>query len=169
MRHASDHSVSLAVLAFTVFATLAAAAAPVVAQPPTGRLFAVVKVSDNVVAGSPARASVVTPDGVLADYHEALLERSPNVRSFLLEGLPAGTYDVRVEGEGIVTEVKRGVPVFAGRDETAAFVVKPGQGVHIVEYAVAGLSREEVAARLAHLEAETTKLRAELEAVRAKP
>lgn len=136
---------------------------------PAGRLFVVVKVADNGSAGMPVRASVVTPEGELVDYAEQFLERAPNVRSLTLEGLAAGVYDVRVEAEGVVTEVKKGVPVFAGRDESVHIVVRPGQGVHIVEYAVAGLSREEVAARLASLEAETGRLRAELDALRARP
>ncbi|REJ82743.1 MAG: hypothetical protein DWQ36_06575 [Acidobacteria bacterium] len=123
------------------------------------RLFVVVKVADNAIAGQPARASVVTPEGTLLDYSEELLERSPNVRSFILDRLAPGVYDVRVEGEGLVTEVKKGVPVLAGRDEQVSVVVRPGAGVHIVEYAVAGLSREEVAVRLQRLEEETARLR----------
>ena len=50
-----------------------------------------------------------------------------------------------------------------------SIVVRPGTGVHIVEFAVAGLSREEVAARLRALEAETTKLRAAIEALQTHP
>lgn len=132
----------------------------------TGRLVVVVKVSDNVLADRPARASVVTAEGVLAEYAEQLLVRAPNTQSFMLDRLPAGVYDVRVEAEGTVTEVKRGVPVFAGRDETVVIVSKPGEGLHIVEYAVGCITREEVAARLAKLEADVSRLRAELETLR---
>lgn len=146
-----------------------AVALPLAADSSTGRLFVIVKVSDNVIAGIPARASAISPDGRLVDYAEELLEHSPNVRSYLLEGLPEGPYDVRVEGEGLVTEVKRGVPVFAGRDERVAIVTRPGQGLHVVEYAVACLAREEVAARLASLESETARLRADLEALASRP
>lgn len=153
-------------VAVAVLALAAALAPSLAAEPATGRLWAVVKVSDNSIAEVPARASVVTADGRLLDYAEELLSRSPNVSSHLLEGLPEGTYDVRVEGEGLVTEVKRGVPVFAGRDERVQFVVRPGEGLHVVEYAVACLSREEVAKRLAHLESEAAALRAELAALR---
>lgn len=151
---------------------LASAIVPLLASPPpgdaaeTGRLFVVVRVADNSLAEVPARASIVTPEGKLVDYAEELLTRAPNVQSFLLEGLAEGIYDVRVEGAGLVTEVKKGVPIFAGRDEKVTVVVRPGQGVRIVEYAVAGLSREEVAARLGRLEAETASLRADLEALR---
>ncbi len=166
MRYCFGCRGSLPLVAVATLTLGAAAATPISAEASTGRLFVVVKVSDNVIADRPARASVVTPDGRLLDYDEKLLSRAPNVASFMLEGLAEGTYDVRVEGEGLITEVKRGVPVFAGRDENVQIVVKPGEGIHIVEYAVACLSREEVAARLAHLEAETTRLRSELEALR---
>lgn len=139
------------------------------AQSGTGRLYVVVKVSDNRLVETPARASVTTPDGTLVDYDEELLVAAPNVRSFALDKLPAGVLDVRVEGEGMVTEVKKGVPVFAGRDESVTVVMRPGVGVHIVEFAVGGLSREEVATRLANLETETAKLKADIEALRAHP
>lgn len=142
-------------------------AVPLAASP--GRLWVIVKVADNALAETPARASIVTPDGELVDYAEELLVRSPNTQSFLLDQLEAGVYDVRVESEGAVTEVKKGVPVFADRDERVSIVIRPGQGVHIVEYAVAGLSREEVAVRLAKLEAATEQLRADLEAMREEP
>ena len=66
--------------------------------------------------------------------------------------LPVGTYDVRVEGEGIMTEVKRGVRVFEGRQAPVEFVIRPGKGVRIVEYSTGGLAREEVATRLDRLE-----------------
>lgn len=154
---------------FLVLHFVAGAAITTALTAESGRLFVVVKVADNVLADTPARASAITPDGVLLDYAEELLSRSPNTQSFMLDGLAPGIVDVRVEGEGMVTEVKKGVPVFAGRDEKVSVVVRPGVGVHIVEYAVAGLSREEVAARLAQLEAETASLRSEIAALRSKP
>lgn len=67
--------------------------------------------------------------------------------------LPVGVYDVRVEGAGIVTVVKRGVHVTAKASTKVIAPMRPGQGVRIVEYATGGLAREEVAARLAKLEA----------------
>lgn len=74
--------------------------------------------------------------------------------------LPPGLYDVRAEGQGAVTEVKRGVHVFAGQDLNVNFVMHAGTGLRTVEYATGGLSREEVAARLAKLEAAVAKYRA---------
>jgi hypothetical protein len=66
--------------------------------------------------------------------------------------LQVGTFDVRVEGDGLVTEVKRGVQVMSGQGLDLHFVMRLGQGVHTVEYATGGLSREEVAAHLQRLD-----------------
>ena len=49
-------------------------------------------------------------------------------------------------------------PYFAGRDGSLIAVVRPGQGAHVVEYATGGLAREEVAARIAKLEAAVANL-----------
>lgn len=67
--------------------------------------------------------------------------------------LPVGVYDVRVEGDGVVTLVKRGVHVTANDSTKVIAPMRPGQGARTVEYATGGLAREEVAARLAKLEA----------------
>ncbi|HLG13459.1 MAG TPA: hypothetical protein VJH03_02895 [Blastocatellia bacterium] len=67
--------------------------------------------------------------------------------------LPVGVYDVRVEGDAIVTVVKRGVHVTAKDSTKVIAPMRPGQGVRTIEYATGGLAREEVAARLAKLEA----------------
>lgn len=77
--------------------------------------------------------------------------------------LPVGRYDVRLECDGAVTLVKRGVHVTPdGRTDVQGSPMLAGQGVKTVEYAVGGLSREEVAARLADL---TAKLSAVTERV----
>jgi hypothetical protein len=73
--------------------------------------------------------------------------------------LPVGVYDVRAEGDGIITEVKRGILVTAGNRTRLSFNFEPGEGLHIVEYSVGGLAREEVAARLSAVE--TSALRCE--------
>jgi hypothetical protein len=67
--------------------------------------------------------------------------------------LPVGIYDVRVEGEGIATLVKRGVHVTEKGSTKLISAMRPGQGARVIEYATGGLAREEVAARLAKLEA----------------
>ncbi len=62
--------------------------------------------------------------------------------------LPPGTYDVRIEGEGIVTEVRRGLLVISKRQTDVIIDLKAGKGLHTVDYATGGLSREELHARL---------------------
>jgi hypothetical protein len=74
-----------------------------------------------------------------------------------IDDLAHGVYDVRIEGEGVVTEVQRGVQLLTGQ-ANLVFLVRPGTGVHIVEYATGGLAREEVAARLQRLDAEVADL-----------
>jgi len=70
--------------------------------------------------------------------------------------IPVGVYDVRVEGDGMLTQVKRGVLVTAQNQNTLTFTMELGEGVHTVEYSTGGLAREEVAARLRGLEAGRT-------------
>lgn len=72
--------------------------------------------------------------------------------------LPVGVYDVRVEGDGMVTVVKRGIHVMASNSTKVITPMRPGQGVRTIEYATGGLAREEVAARLAKLEAALAQL-----------
>lgn len=73
--------------------------------------------------------------------------------------LPAGSYDVRVEGEGAITIAKNSVAVIAGQTRALVFDLHPGQGVKVIEYATGGLSREEVAARIKKLEATVEELK----------
>jgi hypothetical protein len=94
-------------------------------------------------------------DGNIIEQEEVPLSEGRELGS---DNMRPGVYDVRVEGEGIVTEIKRGIHVFNGQRTEIVFDVRPGKGVHIVEYATGGLSREEVAARLAKLEAEVAEL-----------
>jgi hypothetical protein len=101
----------------------------------------------------PAMVSLVR-DGRVVEQGETALRAD---RGFTR--LEPGTYDVRVECDGAVTEVKRGVQVFAGRVLTLEFALRPGKGVHVVEYATGGLSREEVAAHLQRLDAAVDSLR----------
>ena len=75
-----------------------------------------------------------------------------------------GVYDVRLEGDGLVTVVKRGIRGFDGkRTEIIGGPLQAGKGIHIVEYATGGLSREEVAERLAKLDAEVAELTKKIE------
>jgi hypothetical protein len=127
------------------------------AQERPGRLNVALRVADNTVRDRPVMVSAIGNGRVVTQY-EVLLVQLPNEAHVLLDSLPTGQYDVRVEGDGVVTEVKRGVEVFSGRDGSLIAIVRPGQGAHIVEYATGGLAREEVAARIAKLEAAVAEL-----------
>lgn len=73
--------------------------------------------------------------------------------------LPPGIYDLRTEGDGMVTLVKRGIQVKSGeRTDVIAGPMRAGEGAHIVEYAATGMTREEMAARLGKLEAAVAEL-----------
>lgn len=126
------------------------------AQPPQQRasIGVFLQVSAQGFSGRPALVSAIR-DGRIVEEHEVPLTTG---RDFNSDSVKVGTYDVRVEGEGLVTEVKRGVRVFAGQKTDLIFQVKPGKGVHIVEYATGALPREEVAARLEKLESQVAAL-----------
>ena len=132
---------------------LAGAASVLYAQP--GRLNIAAKASDPALKDHPAMASAIRNGSIVRQYEVVL---QPGIARLTLDDLAEGTYDVRIEGDGMVTEEKHGVQVFAGRDGSLIFVMRPGKGVHIVEYATGGLSREEVAARLAKLESAVAQL-----------
>jgi len=102
--------------------------------------------ADAPVRGRPVMVSVIQ-NGVVLTQGETVL---PSAKGF--SGLALGTYDVRAEGDGLVTEVKRGVQVSERDRLELHFVMRLGQGAHLVEYASGGLSREEVAARLSRLD-----------------
>lgn len=88
-----------------------------------------------------------------------LKQREVHVNSSASFTLPAGLYDVRLEGDGMQTLVKRGIHVNeAERTNIIGGPMRVGPGVKTIEYATGGLSREEIAARLAKLEAAVAEL-----------
>jgi len=104
----------------------------------------------------------VIKDGVIAQQQET--ENNSNVHFTLAPG----TYDVRIEGDGAITLTKRGVMVTAGHvTSLVGGPMRAGKGVRIVEYATGGLAREEVAARLARLDAEVGSLDKEVDSLKA--
>jgi hypothetical protein len=111
-------------------------------------------VNQQALSGRPAMVSAIR-DGRIVQQSEANLTTG---MEFNTDSIKPGVYDIRVEGDGLVTEVKRGIHAFGGQTTEITFQVKSGQGVHIVEYAVGGLPREEVAARLARLESQVAEL-----------
>ncbi len=135
--------------------------AAVRAQEPQGRIWVNVLAPDKSFQNHPFTASAIC-DGRIVFQQDGSLEAPPNKDSVGLDRLPPGQCDVRVESEGLVTEVKRGVQVF-DRDRTVEITLRPGEGVHVVELAEGGLAREEVAARLRALEAELVKVQAAID------
>src|SRR2546423_10115429 len=98
--------------------------------------------ADESIKGRPVMVSAIR-DGEVVEQQEMQLPRDGRIGNNLTEGL----YDIRVEGDGVVTEVKKGVHVFAGRELNLSHAMHAGKGAHIVEDATAGLSRGEVTAR----------------------
>lgn len=127
----------------------------------------------TVAQGEPGKLEVRT--SVLSASYAALKEH-PVMVSVIKDGmvikqteiqlnantgfaLPAGLYDLRVEGDGMVTLVKRGILVKAGeRTDVIGGPMSAGAGAHIVEYAVTGMTREEIAARIGKLETAVAEL-----------
>ena len=100
----------------------------------------------------PVMVSVIR-DGEVVKQTEALL--NSNARF----SLPGGLYDLRLEGDGMITLVKRGIHV-TSYEKTSMIggPMRAGSGVKTIEYATGGLSREEIAARVAKLEAAVAEL-----------
>jgi hypothetical protein len=96
-------------------------------------------------------------NGEMFRQREILLENGAGTWCCNRE-IPVGSYDLRLEADGFVTESKRGIRVLNGQDTEVRFVVRAGKGLHTVEYATGGLAREEVAARLAALDTAVAKL-----------
>jgi hypothetical protein len=69
------------------------------------------------------------------------------------KNIPPGQYDIRVEGDGFQTVVKKGIQIVAsGRYQTVIVDMRGGEGTRVIEYASGGLSRDEIATRLKKLE-----------------
>ncbi|HSB10522.1 MAG TPA: hypothetical protein VLM38_13625 [Blastocatellia bacterium] len=120
------------------------------AQRDAGGLDVRVSVADDsykALKEVPVMVSVIK-DGAVLKQMEVHVNSGANF------SLPAALYDVRLEGDGMQTLVKRGIHVNDGeRTNIIGGPMRVGVGVKTVEYATGGLSREEIAARLAKLEA----------------
>lgn len=123
------------------------------AQVRPGSVYAQFPSGDATLQGRPVMLSAIRGGEVVNQQERTLWSDNNGLTS-----LTPGVYDLRAEGQGMVTEVKRGVHVFAGQELRVSFVMRPGTGVRTVEYAAGGLSREEVAARLGKLEAAVAQL-----------
>jgi hypothetical protein len=142
--------------------TAIAAAVPALAQD-TGidvRVGAA-QASYQALSETPIMVSLIK-DGAIGQQQET--EINSNVHF----AVPPGTYDVRLEGDGAITLTKRGVTVTASHvTSLQGGPMKAGKGVRIVEYATGGLAREEVAARLARLDAAVDRLSRQVDSLKA--
>ena len=125
-------------------------------KPPVGIIEVRSTTDEPKAKGHPVMVSIVS-DGRIVRQEEVELGHSSRQT-----GLPLGTYDVRLEAEGFVTLVKRGIQVTENTATNVIGPMRPGQGVHIVEYATGGLTREELANRLERMEATIARLEARL-------
>ena len=148
MYSAKSHRSIASIVIATMFLLVVPAAGAQTAKP-TGTIGYQLAVSAPSLRGHTVMISALR-DGRIVEQQEHRMGDGSTLRG---DNLTEGLYDVRVEGEGIVTEEKHGVHVFGGREVDLIFDLRPGKGVHIVEYATGALSREEVATRLARLEA----------------
>ena len=72
---------------------------------------------------------------------------------------PTGTYDIRFEADGMITVIKRGLVVSKGQGNNVTAVMRRGQGVKVIQYEPTAATRDELAGRLAKLEAAVEALR----------
>lgn len=141
----------------SMLAGAAPASAAAKEKPPTGRISVTTRTDEDKLRNRPVMISVLA-DGRVVQQEEVNLGHATS-----FSYLPVGTYDVRVEGDGCTTLVKRGIHV--GPDGSTNMIggpIEPGQGVKVVEYATAAMTREELADRLAKLEAMIARLEARL-------
>lgn len=103
--------------------------------------------ASDSLKGTPVMISIIQ-DGAIVKQFEEWINAA---ESFQVE---PGIYDVRLEGEGLVTLVKRGVTASEGHTvNVIGGPLRAGEGVQVVEYATGGFTREELAERLMRLEA----------------
>jgi len=110
--------------------------------------------SSSSLAGTRNHAvmvSLIQNDGVVTQSEVVI----PSGHRF---DVAPGVYDVRAEGDGVVTQVKKGVHVMAGTTLNLEFIMRPGSGAEVTRYAAAVLSREEIEARLRKLEGQVADL-----------
>src|SRR5262245_33896541 len=126
-------------LAFMMIAT----PARVPAQAQTGELQVLLRYPDDL-KGTPVMATAVTSNGKIAAQQEG---SGFDIR---LRPLPVGTYEVRLQGQGIETVVKSGIAVLQDRNTSIVGEIKRGQGLRVIEYST--LSLNELQSRLEKLE-----------------
>jgi len=139
-------------IAFVLLLAMAAASskpAPALAQRESTNLDVRTSLFDasyQALKELPVMVSVINDGSVVK-------QREVHFNSSAAFALPTGVYDVRLEGDGMQTLMKRGIQVKEGDvTHVVGGPMRAGTGVKTIEFATGGLSREEVAARLAKLE-----------------
>src|SRR5690349_17964658 len=107
-------TVTLAVTAFSTAAMLRPGAGIARAHDaPEGRISVSTSTTEAALRGRPVMLSAVQGSSVVNQTEARLSEHGT------VAHLPAGLYDLRVEGDGLRTLVKRGIHVYGGRDTAA--------------------------------------------------
>ncbi len=89
--------------------------------------------SFKALTGIPVMVSVIK-DG------EVVKQKEVHLNSNAYFSLPAGIYDVRLEGDGMETLVKRGIQIKEGeRTDIIGGPMRTGTGVKVIEYATTGV------------------------------
>jgi len=131
---------------------LVASAGPAIAAE-QGEIKVNTRGGDAAIAKKPVMISIVR-DGKIVDQNEiALGDIKTNIY------VEPGVYEVRLEGEGMKTLVKRGIRVFNGKSTDVLAPMSAGKGARVIEYAEGGMAREEVASRLLKLESSVAALK----------
>jgi hypothetical protein len=139
-----------------VVGTVLALPVPAIAQQNLNVRVSVAQASYQALREIPVMVSVIK-DGSVFRQQESHINNSARF------AVPVGLYDVRLEGAGMETLVKRGIHVLEGQTtDVIGGPMQAGTGIRVVEYATGGLAREEVAARLAKLDSEVAELEASL-------
>ena len=127
-------------------------------QQPVGRIRVFTRAMEGADGRTPVMVSLIK-DGKVIRQQEIGLGHY-----VAFEGLPAGAYDLRLEGDGLKTLVKHGIQALENQETNSECPMVPGTGVRIVEYAEGGMPREEVAARIYKLEAAVAEIQKKLPA-----
>ena len=120
-----------------------------------GRLGVAPSTVDKNLDHKPVMISIIQ-EGKIVDQKEMA------IGSFNTFTLPAGLYDVRAEGDGLLTLMKKGVTINEDKANEVRFPITAGTGARVVEFATGGLTREEIATRLNNLEANVAAIKAKI-------
>ncbi|MCI0457621.1 MAG: carboxypeptidase-like regulatory domain-containing protein [Gemmataceae bacterium] len=107
------------------------------------------------LVGRPILVSLIS-DGKLVSQREVAITRPSGgywVQVHSFRQIPTGRYDVKFEGEGVETVVRKGLQVLADKTVTVYGDLKAGKGTRVIEYGKEGDPLADIRARLKKLEA----------------